>query len=106
MPSGTTTTAWTCELLPIFARERPPWSDPVTTIAYEVPAGGAHVTLQVFDVGGRLVTTLVDGAEPEGERSVTWRGVDDRGRELPSGVYFYRMTAGEYAETRKMLLLK
>ncbi len=80
--------------------------NPVTTIAYEVPAGGGRVTLQVFDVGGRLVATLVDGAEPEGERSVTWRGVDEEGRELPSGVYFYRLVAPGYETTRKMLLLK
>jgi len=80
--------------------------NPTTTIAYDVPAGGARVTLQVFDVGGRLVTTLVDGLEAEGQRTVTWQGVDDNGHELPSGVYFYRLVTPGYETTRKMLLLK
>jgi len=80
--------------------------NPTTTIAYDVPAGGSHVVIEVFDVNGRQVSTLIDEPQLEGRRSVSWHGVDESGRELPSGVYFYRMTAGEYAETRKMLLLK
>jgi hypothetical protein len=80
--------------------------NPTTTIGYDVPAGGSHVAIEIFDVSGRLVATLVDEPQLEGRRSVSWHGVDEAGRELPSGVYFYRMTAGEYAETRKMLLLK
>ena len=62
--------------------------------------------LVVFDVNGRLVSTLLDEPQLEGRRSVSWHGVDENGRELPSGVYFYRMNAGDYAETRKMLLLQ
>ncbi len=80
--------------------------NPTTTVGYDVPAGGGRVRIEVFDVSGRLVTTLVDEVLPEGRRSVAWHGVDERGAELPSGVYFYRMDAGDYVETRKMLLLK
>jgi hypothetical protein len=80
--------------------------NPTTTIGYDVPAGGGRVRIEVFDVSGRLVTTLVDEVQPEGRTSITWHGVDERGAELPSGVYFYRMGAGDYVETRKMLLLK
>ncbi len=80
--------------------------NPMTMIAYDVPAGGGHVTIEVFDVKGRLVTTLVDGPEPEGARTVTWNGTDVNGDEMATGVYFYRMTAGDETSTKKMLLLK
>ncbi len=80
--------------------------NPKTTIAYDVPAGGARVTIEVFDVNGRLVTTLIDGHEPEGARTVTWDGTDINGDQMATGVYFYRMTAGEAESMRKMLLLK
>ena len=50
--------------------------------------------------------SLVDGARPAGQQSVTWDGRDDGGTTVASGVYFYRMTAGRFAQTRKMVLLK
>ncbi len=80
--------------------------NPKTTIRYEVPAGGCDVTVEVYDVSGRLVRTLVDGFEPEGRREVVWDGTDDSGRELGSGVYFYRLVTPETDVTRKMLLVK
>ncbi len=80
--------------------------NPTTTIAYDVPAGGGRVTIEVFDVAGRRVTTLVDERQDAGRRSVTWRGIDTDGNALGSGVYFYRMTADGIDVTKKMLLLK
>jgi hypothetical protein len=80
--------------------------NPVTTIRYDIPAGGAHVSLAIFDVTGRRVRTLVDSSLPAGRLSVTWDGRDDRGQGLASGVYFYRMLAGSFVETRKTVLLK
>ncbi len=80
--------------------------NPTTTIAYDVPAGGGHVAIEVFDASGRRIISLVDGDREEGRRSVTWHGVDDAGHALSSGIYFYRMTAGGVTETRKMVLLK
>ncbi len=80
--------------------------NPMTTIAYEVPAGGGRVTVEVFDVAGRLVTTLVDGRQDEGVRSVTWDGTDENGDRMATGVYFYRLTADDIVQTRKMTLLK
>jgi len=80
--------------------------NPSTTIAVEVPDGGAHVSLQIYDASGRLVRTLVNGYEPSGARTVTWDGRDDEGQPLASGIYFSRMTAPEFSETAKMLLLK
>jgi hypothetical protein len=74
--------------------------NPVTTISYTLPVR-EHVSLRVFDVLGREVATLIDGVDGPGERSVRF----DAGR-LPSGVYFYRLRAGERYETRKLLLMK
>jgi hypothetical protein len=80
--------------------------NPFTTISYDVPDGGGKVTLRIYDVTGRLVRTLVDGYEPAGSRAVTWNGRNDLGRSLASGIYFYRMTAREFSNTKKMILLR
>lgn len=80
--------------------------NPVTTIAYEIPAGGADVNISVYDVAGRRVRILVDEHRPAGVFSVPWKGDDERGQRAASGVYFYRMRAGKFVETKKMVLLK
>jgi hypothetical protein len=80
--------------------------NPVTTIRYDVRAGGGQVSLRVFDVSGRLVRTLVDGHEVEGSKAVTWNGTNDRGQSVASGIYFYRMAAPGFTETKKMVLLR
>jgi hypothetical protein len=80
--------------------------NPSTVIRYDVPGGGGGVTLRIYDVGGRLVRTLVDGFEAAGRKSVEWRGQNDRGEMVATGVYFYRMTAPGFERTRKMVLLK
>jgi hypothetical protein len=76
-----------------------------TTIRYNLATQG-RLTLEVFDVTGRSVSTLVDGVEDAGAHSATWSGRDRAGRELPAGVYFYRLTKGNRRITHKMLLLK
>jgi len=80
--------------------------NPSTVICYDVPVGGGRVSLRIYDVGGRLVRTLVDGVETAGRKAVTWRGRDNRGQRVSTGVYFYRMTAPGFEKTRKMVLLK
>jgi hypothetical protein len=58
-------------------------------------------------LGGRLLKTLVDGESFDpGHHEAIWAGRDDRGRQLPSGTYFYRFEAGGYVETKRMTLLK
>jgi len=80
--------------------------NPITTIAYDIPAGGADVDISVFDVSGRLVRQLVHEHRPAGVSSAQWKGDDDRGQRVASGVYFYRMRAGAFVDTKKMVLLK
>ncbi len=80
--------------------------NPATEIHYDVPAGGGHVSIRIYDVGGRLVRVLVDTTETAGRKSVEWHGLDNRGNSVATGVYFYRMTAPGFERTRKMVLLK
>jgi hypothetical protein len=79
--------------------------NPATTIRYQIGAAGA-VTLRVYDVTGRLVRTLVDGQRVPGAYEARWDGRDERGRGVASGVYFYRLHAGDFTRTRRMVLLK
>ncbi|KPJ58903.1 MAG: hypothetical protein AMJ46_13320 [Latescibacteria bacterium DG_63] len=79
--------------------------NPLCTILYEIPHH-VRVSLRVFDVRGSLVRTLVDAHREPGSYSELWDGRAEDGSELPSGVYFYRLEAGEFVATRKMVLLK
>ncbi len=66
----------------------------------------AHVALRVYDVAGRLVRTLVDRIQPPGAYSVTWKGKDAHGRFLPSGVYFYKIKAGSFQQSHRLLIVR
>ena len=80
--------------------------NPTTTIKYELPTQ-AHVRMRIFDLSGRLVRVLVSGDSVEaGSYETVWNGKDDAGRPVPSGTYFYRLTAGPYSATRRMVLVK
>ena len=80
--------------------------NPRTTIAFEIP-GQTAVSLIVFDVSGRVVRVLIDNEIIEqGRHEVGWNGRDDSGRQLASGAYFYRLDAGGFSETKRMLLVK
>jgi Secretion system C-terminal sorting domain len=74
--------------------------NPTTVIRYQLPVNSV-VTLKIFDIIGREVAALVDGAVRAGEHVAVFEG-----KNLSSGVYFYRLQAGEHAETRKMILAK
>ncbi|MFC1537662.1 PQQ-binding-like beta-propeller repeat protein, partial [Gemmatimonadota bacterium] len=75
--------------------------NPTTTINYAVPEGKTvKVTLKVYNLRGRLVATLVDDEREAGNYSVFWSGTDQNGRQVASGVYFYRIHAGEFTQTR------
>jgi pimeloyl-ACP methyl ester carboxylesterase len=74
--------------------------NPLTEISFSLPAA-SHVKLEIFNIVGQKVATLIDGQLEPGEHTIQWDGTD-----AASGVYFYRITAGEYTETKKMSLLK
>lgn len=80
--------------------------NPQTTISYDIPASGGNVSISIYDVAGRLVRELVSEHRGAGTWSVQWNGDDAHGGRVASGVYFYRMRAGSFVDTRKMVLLK
>ncbi len=79
--------------------------NPSTEIAYEV-ARANRVTVEVFDLLGRKVKTLVDEFQGIGQYRVRWDGTDDAGDQVSSGVYVYTLRAGDFVASRKMTLLR
>jgi hypothetical protein len=79
--------------------------NPATTIAFDLPEA-AHARLCVYNVKGELVATLADERMAPGHREILWAGRDDSGRAVSSGIYFYRLVAGTFVQTRKMVLLR
>jgi len=79
--------------------------NPVTTIRFSLPRSG-DATLNVYDVTGRLVRTLIDGPRQAGIQTEDWNGTDNAGQPVASGVYFYRLTFGNFVQNKKMTLLK
>jgi predicted extracellular nuclease len=88
-----------------LAQNMPNPFNPKTTIAFTLPEAG-DVSLEVYDVAGRRVATLIDRRLESGPHSVTWDGRTEAGERAASGVYFYKLVAGEQKTTRKMVLLK
>jgi len=79
--------------------------NPSTTIAFEIAHNG-HVEIDVFNIKGQKVKTLVNEHRSAGKHQVIWDGTDDRGRFSGSGIYFYRLKTDGFVSTRKMLLIK
>ncbi len=83
--------------------------NPTTTIEFGVPdiaKGEVQVTLEVFNTRGQKIRTLVNESRQAGSYSVTWDSRNDFGRAVSSGVYFYRMQAGNFMESKKLILLR
>ncbi|MCK4511561.1 T9SS type A sorting domain-containing protein, partial [bacterium] len=91
---------------PYLSHNFPNPFNPSTAIQYRVPSPGSRVRLSVFDLSGRTVRTLVDAYRSGGEHLAVWRGLDDHGREVASGVYFYRLEVDGTRLERKMVMLK
>ncbi|MBN1540538.1 Ig-like domain-containing protein [candidate division KSB1 bacterium] len=79
--------------------------NPTTTLAFDLP-GEMQVDLAVFNVSGQRIRTLLSGKCAPGKRQVVWNGRDDNDESVPSGVYLYRLQAGETILQRKLLLVK
>lgn len=86
-----------------------PQPNPFATAArvrFAVPNSGTLVSLEIYDVAGRLVRTLVDGPMPAGQHSIVWDGHDDAGRRSSAGIYFVKMNAAEFSQVHKVTFLK
>jgi hypothetical protein len=91
----------------ILKQNSPNPFNPATTISYSVPEGRiVKVLINVYDLRGKLVRSMVNQERGAGIYNVFWDGTDEAGRKMPSGVYLYRMNASEFTQTRKMVVLK
>ena len=79
--------------------------NPVTTLRYSLPFYD-HVTLTIYDLNGREINQIVNTNQPAGFQSVVWNATDYFGRSVGAGVYLYQIQAGDFKDTRKMVLLK
>jgi hypothetical protein len=79
--------------------------NPTTVISFQLSTS-SHVTLKIYDLLGKEVATLVDGYKQAGTYNVTFNVETLHATSLPSGVYYYRLTAGSFSETKKMTFLK
>lgn len=79
--------------------------NPTTQIRFVLPSSG-KARLTIYDILGRRIRTLVDGARPAGEQQVTWDGRDEAGASVASGIYFYRLEASGLTQARKLTLLR
>ena len=76
-----------------------------TTLSYHVARSGM-INISIYDLMGRNIKTLVNGFQKSGLTSVVWDATNDEGHEVAAGLYFYKMEAGNFRRTNKMLLLK
>jgi len=79
--------------------------NPTTEIHYTVPKR-TNVSIEIYNLLGRKITSLVNEEKSAGDYSVTWDGTDSKGSSVGSGIYFYQIKAGDFRDARKMLLLK
>jgi len=79
--------------------------NPSTEISFAL-AVASEVTLEVYNIGGQRVSTAANGFFEAGEHSVVWNSQSDNGQPLASGIYFYRLKAGAFTDTKKMILMK
>ncbi len=79
--------------------------NPTTKISYDLPEESL-VTLSIYDLMGRKVRTLVDGEQAIGFKNIQWNATNDNDQPVPAGMYIYTIQAGEFRQTKKMILLK
>ncbi|MCB5249969.1 MAG: T9SS type A sorting domain-containing protein, partial [Candidatus Cloacimonetes bacterium] len=97
------------DINPIYAtklhKNYPNPFNPSTTISFSV-IEATHVKIEIYNTAGQKVRTLVNDVRAIGNHSIVWNGHDDSGKNVGSGVYFYRMTTPKFSATQKMLLMK
>ena len=79
--------------------------NPVTTLRYDLPED-ALVNITIYDMMGRQLSTLVSSQQSAGYKSVQWNATNDAGSLVSAGLYLYMIQAGDFKQTKKMILLK
>ena len=80
--------------------------NPTTTISFSVTQTSPFVTIEIYNIKGQQVCTLVNEVFPAGRHSVLWDGRDDHGEPVSSGLYFYKLETGNFNAIKKMILIK
>ena len=79
--------------------------NPVTTLRYDLPENGL-VNITIYDMMGRQVKTLINGSQTAGYKTIQWNATNNVGQPVSAGLYLYTIQAGDFRETKKMILLK
>jgi flagellar hook assembly protein FlgD len=79
--------------------------NPVTTLHYDLPENGL-VNITIYDMVGRVVSNLVSSQQRAGYKSIQWNATNSAGQPISAGLYLYTIKAGEFRQTKKMVLLK
>ena len=79
--------------------------NPITTLRYDIPQD-INVNITIYDMMGRQVKTLINGFRTSGYRSVQWNATNNQGEPVSAGLYLYTIQAGDFRQTKKMVLLK
>ena len=89
----------------VFHQNYPNPFNPITLLEYDLPKDEL-VNITIYDMKGRMVKTLINGLQTAGYKSVQWNATNDRNETVSAGVYLYSIQAGEFRQTKKMVLLK
>ena len=79
--------------------------NPTTTLQYELPED-EFVNITIYDMLGNVVNNLINGNQNSGYKSVQWNATNNQGQPVSAGVYLYSIEAGDFRQTKKMILLK
>ena len=79
--------------------------NPVTTLKYDL-SKDEWVTITIYDLLGNVVNNLVNGNQSSGHKSIQWNATNNQGEPVSAGVYLYKIQAGNFVDTKKMILLK
>ena len=79
--------------------------NPITSLHYDLTEDGL-VNITIYDMMGRIVKTLVNSSQTAGYKSIRWNATNDRNEHVSAGLYLYTIQAGEFRQTKKMVLLK
>jgi flagellar hook assembly protein FlgD len=80
--------------------------NPETNISFSVTNDNVNTSIDIYNIRGEKVNTIVDSPIAVGSHTVVWNGTDNNGKSVSSGVYFMKMKSGKFTSSRKLILMK